>query len=177
MVSIDSSNPILYYKLDPGEWGSSAPASAATSVSRVSSHESSNIERFENKAAKEGCYVIAKDLYLNFNKRGDYLAATSGRSSVETYCPKKEENERVKSDLSSKISSKLKKYIYDELNVKMLLKDSKNATVKSIYESDLKKIEARKMELEQKKFRLYTQVTLLLAQHLNVNPDIINLTV
>ncbi len=177
MVAINSSNPILHYKLDPGEWGSSAPASAATSVSRVSSHESSNIGRFESKAAKEGCYVIAKDLYLDFNKEGNFLAATSGRSKVETYCPKKEENERAKAELSSKISSKLHKYLSDELNVKMLLKDSKNKTVKGMYERDLKKIEARKIELEQKKFRLYTQITLLLLQHLNVNPDMINLTV
>ncbi len=177
MVSMNSVNPILYYKLDPGEWGSSAPASAATSVSRVASHESSNIQRFETKAAEKGCYVIAKDLYLNFNKEGEYLAATSGRSSVETYCPKKEESEKVKADLVSKIDSKLNRYVYDELNVKMMLKSSKSTALKDVYQGDLKKIEARKLELEQKKFRLYTQVTLLLAQHLNINPDTLDLAV
>jgi hypothetical protein len=59
----------------------------------------------------------------------------------------------------------------------MMLKDSKNTPLKDLYEQDLKKIEARKMELEQKKFRLYTQLTLLLAQHLNIDPSMINLAV
>ncbi len=177
MLSINHSNPILHYKLDPGEWGSSAPASAATSISRVSSHESANIERFENKAAKKGCYVIAKDLYLDFNREGDYLAATSGRSSVETYCPKKEESAKVKANLGSRIDSQLNKYLSDELNIRIMLKSSKSVTIKDVYEQDLKKIEARRMELEQKKFRLYTQLTLLLAQHLDVDPSMINLSV
>ena len=177
MLSVNSLNPILYYKLDPGEWGSSAPASASTSIGRVSSHESSNIQRFEEKAAKQGCYVISKKITLNLNKEGDYLSATSGRSSVETYCPKKDKNERIKASLGSKIDTQLKKYSSDELSIKMLLTSSKNSAMKNLYKQDLKKIRERKLDLEQKKFRLYTQITLLLAQHLNIEPPAINLFV
>ncbi len=177
MVSINGDNPILYYKLDPGEWGSSAPATAGESIARVASHESANIQRFENEAAKKGCYVIAKDLYLNLQQRGEYLAATSGRSSVLTYCPRKEKSNEVKAALGSKIDAKLKQYTNDEERIKMLLASSKNSAIKSLYKNDLKKIENRKLELQEKKFRLYTQITLLLAQNLDVNPSLINILI
>ncbi len=177
MVSINTADPILHYKLDPGEWGSSAPATAATSIARVASHESANIQRFENKASKEGCYVIGKDLYLNLNKEGSYLSATSGRSSVITYCPKKDKDKQIKAALGSKIDAKLRRYNEDELRLKIMLNSAKNSPLKSIYEQDLKKIENRKLELEQKKFRLYTEITLLLAQNLQINPSLINIVV
>ncbi len=174
---MNATDPMLYYKLDPGEWGSSAPATAATSISRVASHESANIQRFEHKAAQKGCYVIGKDLYLNLNKEGSYLAATSGRSSVLTYCPKKEKAKLVKAALGSKINAKLRRYSEDELRLKMMLKSLKNKAEKSLYEQDLKKIRDRKLQLEEAKFRLYTEITLLLAQNLQINPSTININV
>ena len=167
-------NPILHYKLDPGEWGSSAPATAGTSISRVASHESSNILRFENEAARKGCYVIAKDLYLNLQQDGMYLAATSGRSSVLTYCPKKDKEQVIKGNLGSEIERKIHQFDRKQLELDILLKTLKGQADKALIEQKLKSIEDRKLELQQKKFRLYTEITLLLAQNLNVNPDMLN---
>jgi len=177
VLSVNSYNPILQYRLDPGEWGSSSGATAANSVSRVASHESSNLQRFESKAIKDGCYVVGKSLYLNLSKKGEYLAATSGHSSAEIYCPKKAKNEQIKTSINSKINSKIKKYSNDELRLKTLLNVSKDSPMKDIYEKDIKKIEARKLDLQQKKMRLYTQVTLLLAQNIKFDPSTIDISV
>ncbi len=178
MVSIGAvSNPILQYKLDPGEWGSSSGATAANSISRVASHESSNLQRFENKAAKDGCYVVGKDLYLNLAQKGSYLSATSGHSQALTYCPKKEKSEQVKTALGSKIQSKIQQYSSDELKIKSIINSSKNSSLKDIFEDKLKKIESRKLQLQEKKMRLYTQVTLLLAQNIKFDPNTINISI
>ncbi len=177
MLQINHSNPILYYKLDPGEWGSSSAATASNSISRVASHESSNLQRFESKANKEGCYIVDKDLYLNLVKQGSYLAAISGHSSVATYCPKKDKTERIKSGIGSKINARITKYTYDEFKLKTMLKAVKSNSLKSIYKNDLKKIESRKLELQQKKMRIYTQITLLLAQNIKFDPSMIDISV
>lgn len=174
MLSVNSFNPILQYKLDPGEWGSSSAATSATSVSRVSFHESSNIQRFESRANKKGCYVIHKDLYLNLQKSGGYLSATSGKSSVTTYCPTKEKERTAKSDVNAKINSKLRQYGDEELKIGMLLKDTKSKANQSVYGQKLKDIQQRKQALQEKKMRLYTQITLLLVQNLNIDPSSIN---
>ena len=173
-VSNAAANPILYYKLDPGEWGSSAPATAGSSVAHVSSHESSNILRFESEAARKGCYVIAKDLYLNLQQDGMYLAATSGRSSVITYCPKKEKEQAIRGNLGSEIDKKIHQYNRKQLELDNLLKTLKGHANKTLIEQKLKSVEDKKLELQQKKLRLYTEITLLLAQNLNVNPNMLN---
>ncbi len=167
-------NPTLYYKLDPGEWGSSAPATAGTSITRVASHESSNILRFESEAARKGCYVVAKDLYLNLKQDGMYLAATSGRSSVLTYCPKKEKEQTVRGNLGSEIERKIQQFNKKQLELDTLLKSLRSKAEKSVIEQKLKSIENRKLELQQKKLRLYTEITLLLAQNLQINPEMLN---
>ncbi len=177
-MNIDTaSNPVLRYKLDPGEWGSDSPASAASSISRVSSHESANIQRFEKKANMDGCYVVGKDLRLNLNREGDFLAATSGHSSVETYCPKKQQDEQIKVKIGSSINAKLEKYSLDKLRIETMLKSSENSTQKEIYKSKLKDIDNKKLTLQQKKFRIYTEITLLFVQNLSVRPSLINLSV
>ena len=173
-VNSAAANPILYYKLDPGEWGSSAPATAGTSVSHVSSHESSNILRFESEATKKGCYVVAKDLYLNLQQDGMYLAATSGRSSVLTYCPKKDKEQAVKGNVGSEIDKKIHQYDKKQLELDTLLKTLKGSADKTLIKQKLRSVEDRKIELQQKKLRLYTEITLLLAQNLNVNPEMLN---
>ncbi|WP_025209073.1 hypothetical protein [Hippea sp. KM1] len=173
-ISNAAYNPILHYKLDPGEWGSSAPATAGTSVARVASHESANIQRFESKAAKEGCYVVAKDLYLNLQKNGIYLSATSGHSSAITYCPKKDRQRQVNKQLGSLIDGKLKEYENKQIELDVMLKAAKNKADETIFEHKLKQIEQKKLLLQQKKMRLYTQITLLLAQNLPVDPSTIN---
>ncbi len=174
-VSATAANPVLHYKLDPGEWGSSAPATAATSIMRVATHESANIQRFEKEALKKGCYVVAKDLYLNLSQDGMYLAATSGRSEALTYCPRKAKEEHLKGNLGSMLNSKLNQYQKEQLNLDLMVKTAKSDAEKSIYENKLKQIEDRKLRLQQEKLKLYTEITLLLAQNLPINPDMINI--
>ncbi|AEA33027.1 hypothetical protein [Hippea maritima] len=173
-VSSAALNPILHYKLDPGEWGSSAPATAGTSVARVASHESANLQRFESKATKEGCYVVGKDLYLNLQKNGIYLAATSGHSSAITYCPKRAKQQEVNKQLGSLIDGKIRNYENKQVELDTMLKTAKNKADETIYESKLRQIKERKLLLQQKKMRLYTQVTLLFAQNLPIDPSTIN---
>lgn len=93
-------DPVLHYKLDPGEWGSSAPSSAALSIGRVSQHEADNISRFKKEALKKGCYVIQTSVSLNISKQGEYLAATSGKSQVIIYCPKKDQSKKDNNEQS-----------------------------------------------------------------------------
>jgi hypothetical protein len=104
-------NPILHYKLDPGEWGSSIPSSAALSIGRVSQHEADNIDRFKKEAIQKGCYVVQSSVFLNISKQGEYLAATSGKSQAIIYCPKKDKLKNTNNDYSNSGFSPLS--IYD----------------------------------------------------------------
>lgn len=121
MVVDTNSNldPTLHYKLDPGEWGSSAPSSAAFSVGKVAQHEADNVSRFKKQALQKGCYVVSSDVSLNISKQGQYLAATSGKSEVIIYCPKKDDAKSSNNQLQP-LS------IYD--NQIKLLKQQKNYT-------------------------------------------------
>jgi hypothetical protein len=91
-------DPVLHYKLDPGEWGSSAPSSAALSIGRVSQHEADNIGRFKKEALQKGCYVVQSSVSLNISKQGEYLAATSGKSQAIIYCPNKNKLKNTNND-------------------------------------------------------------------------------
>ena len=76
------SNPTLYYKLDPGEMGIAAPASASQSVLRVAAHELGNIHRFEAEAMEKGGILIYENIFLNRQFVGSFLAARSGESKA-----------------------------------------------------------------------------------------------
>ncbi|MCS7233175.1 MAG: hypothetical protein N3C62_04375 [Synergistetes bacterium] len=84
MLRIDSfiENPILYYRLDPGEMGLAIPARASESILRVSSHEVANIRRFEAEAAQREGVVIYKNVSLDLAFEGSFLAARAGKSEV-----------------------------------------------------------------------------------------------
>ncbi|WP_164723682.1 hypothetical protein [Thermosipho globiformans] len=99
------SNPMLGYRLDPGEPGLSHGAPASRSVLRVLSQELSNYYAFERKAQKEGGYIIYGGIYLDLRKRGSFLAAVAGKTRVWMYIPGKNdqdneisENEGLKVD-------------------------------------------------------------------------------
>lgn len=80
-------NPTLRYKLDPGEPGIASPAPASQSVGKVASHELTNLRRFKREAAEEGGIVVESSIYLNFQHKGAFLAATSGRSKARVLIP------------------------------------------------------------------------------------------
>ncbi len=80
-------NPILHYKLDPGEMGVASPSSAMLSISRVAGHETGNAVRMWAEAIANGGYVIYSAITLDMRKRGAFLAAVAGKTTVEVYYP------------------------------------------------------------------------------------------
>lgn len=84
---VNFNNPLLRYRLDPGEPGIPYPSKASMSVARVASHEAGNIMRFRRKAAREGGVVVDTKIYINRKQVGPYLAATSGYSEARIIYP------------------------------------------------------------------------------------------
>ncbi len=80
-------NPILHYKLDPGEMGVASPSTAMLSVSHVAGHETGNVGRAYAQAAANGGYVVYSAITLDMRKRGIFLAAVAGKTTVEIYYP------------------------------------------------------------------------------------------
>lgn len=80
-------NPTLHYKLDPGEPGIASPTSASQSVGKVASHELTNLRRFKREAAEDGGIVVESSIYVNFQQKGAFLAATSGKSKARVLIP------------------------------------------------------------------------------------------
>ncbi len=84
-----SFNPILGYKLDPGEPGLAHSAPASMSVLRVLSQELSNYLAFKKEAMREGGFIIGGGISLDLRKRGGFLAAVAGKTKVWMYIPGK----------------------------------------------------------------------------------------
>jgi hypothetical protein len=82
-----SFNPILGYKLDPGEPGLAHSAPASMSVLRVLSQEVSNYLAFKREAMRQGGFIISGGIYLDLRKRGGFLAAVAGKTKVFMYIP------------------------------------------------------------------------------------------
>ncbi len=89
-------NPILGYKLDPGEPGLSNSAPASMSVLRVLSQELSNYLAFKKEAMREGGFIIGGGIFLDLRKRGGFLAAVAGKTKVWIYTPRGTEDETAK---------------------------------------------------------------------------------
>ncbi len=86
-IDPNSFNPILGYKLDPGEPGLPYSAPASLSVIRVLSQELSNYMAFKKEAIQKGGYIIMGGIYLDLQKRGAFLAAVAGKTRVFIYTP------------------------------------------------------------------------------------------
>ena len=96
-IDPNSFNPILGYRLDPGEPGLASSAPASLSVLRVLSQEVSNYLAFKREAIRNGGFVIG-GIHLDLRKRGGFLAAVAGKTQVWVYYPKKEDLERTGSE-------------------------------------------------------------------------------
>ncbi|WP_448531397.1 hypothetical protein [Pseudothermotoga sp.] len=81
------SNPTLGYRLDPGEPGLWNSASASRSVLRVLTQEISNWLYFKRKVEREGGVIIQGGISLDLRKKGSFLAAVAGRTTVWVYYP------------------------------------------------------------------------------------------
>ncbi len=86
-VDPNTFNPILGYKLDPGEPGLAHGAPASMSVLRVLSQEVSNYLAFKKEALSKGGFIIMGGIYLDLQKRGGFLAAVAGKTKVYMYIP------------------------------------------------------------------------------------------
>lgn len=88
-VNTRALNPVLHYKLDPGEPGLATPTRASQSVAKVATHEGTNIRRFKREAAEDGAIVVYSQISLNMQQAGGFLAATSGKSKALVIYPSK----------------------------------------------------------------------------------------
>ncbi len=163
-VSLRAYDPYMFYKLDPGEWGSASPVPASQSLEKVASHEASNLIRFESEANRKGCYIIMSNIHIDFGKRGIFLAATSGRTTAWIYCPKREEYKQIKDFKLAQLEYKIKQYSnkIDELNKE--IKKADNPYEKSLLEIKKDSLKSQKINMEMKKIRLYLQLNLLVIQ-------------
>ena len=122
-------NPILNYKLDPGEMGVANPSTAMLSVEHVAGHETGNVGRAYAEAAANGGYVVYSAITLDMRKRGMFLAAVAGKTTVKIYYPKgkrkiKQENatsavekrlEQALSVLKGRLTSEKNEYIKEKI--------------------------------------------------------------
>lgn len=81
------SNPVLGYRLDPGEPGIPFGAPASQSILRVLNQEIANYLDFKKEATEQGGFVISGGIYLDLRKRGSFLAAVAGKTKVWIYVP------------------------------------------------------------------------------------------
>ncbi|MBN2545384.1 MAG: hypothetical protein JXB50_06285 [Spirochaetes bacterium] len=91
-------NPILKYRLDPGEPGLPSPTPASRSIAKVATHEATNIRRFKREAMQNGGIVVYSKIGLNLSYQGSFLAATSGKSEALIIYPIKKEKDKITSE-------------------------------------------------------------------------------
>ncbi len=85
--NISLHDPYMYYRLDPGEVGPVLPVKARESVMHVASHEAANLARMKYDAWSKGGIIVYEHLHINYTKRGNYIAASSGYSEVRVIYP------------------------------------------------------------------------------------------
>ncbi len=90
--SISLSDPYMYYRLDPGEVGPTLPVRAKESIMHVASHEAANLARMKYDAWSKGGVVVYEHLHLDYTKRGNFIAASSGYSEVRVIYPNRKGN-------------------------------------------------------------------------------------
>ncbi len=90
--NISLSDPYMYYRLDPGEVGPTLPVRAKESIMHVASHEAANLARMKYDAWSRGGIVVYEHLHLDYTKRGNFIAASSGYSEVRVIYPNRKGN-------------------------------------------------------------------------------------
>jgi len=81
-VAPTSNQPVLRFRLDPGEPGVLRTSSVSMSTVRVFAQETRNLTRLKAEAAREGRKVIYGDIRLGLRKIGNRVVATSGHTTV-----------------------------------------------------------------------------------------------
>ena len=154
-------NPVLHYKLDPGEPGLATPTHASQSIAKVATHEGTNIRRFKREALEKGGVVIYSNIHLNLEYKGSFIAATSGKSNALIIIPDKK-NEK---DYNVLIEEDKNNFLLDNKNNKPELstersdkkdKDEKKTTSSGINNDDeieqindtIERLEIEKLSIE-----------------------------
>ncbi|PLV59438.1 hypothetical protein [Thermotoga sp. KOL6] len=132
------SNPILGYKLDPGEPGLPYSAPASQSVLRVLSQEISNLIAFKREAFREGGYVVYSNIHLDMKKRGSFLAAVAGRTQVFIYKPASSEGS---SNLNSDLQTQQQEIERKILELQSKLEKETDPLKKEKLKEDIKRLE------------------------------------
>ncbi len=111
-------NPVLGYKLDPGEPGLAHSAPASRSILRVLSQEISNWLAFKREAEKNGGVIIFGGIYLDLRKRGSFLAAVAGHTTAYIYYPNRSTDPQHVDE--TEVKSRIKQEI-EKLEAKLLI--------------------------------------------------------
>jgi len=75
-------NPVLGYRLDPGEPGVLRSSSARDSARAVTSQEQHNSHRLQSEALMSGRIVVATNISYSHARAGSYMAVTAGLTTV-----------------------------------------------------------------------------------------------
>ncbi|HOJ87835.1 MAG TPA: hypothetical protein PLP64_03670 [Pseudothermotoga sp.] len=102
-------NPILGYKLDPGEPGLSHSAPASRSILRVLSQEISNWLAFKREAERNGGVIIQGGITLDLRKRGSFIAAIAGKTTVWIYYPSQQAQQPAENSYKDHIQGEIQK--------------------------------------------------------------------
>ncbi len=155
-------NPVLYYKLDPGEPGLATPTRASQSIAKVAAHEATNIRRFKREAMEKGGYVVYSFIGLNLEQRGAFLAATSGISKALIIIPEDKNKKNNDSIINKKINddSNDKEKLNDQLKINKddkEKKDQNNINIKNFVTDEIGRIDKIIDRLKNEKLSLENQ--------------------
>lgn len=143
-INPDAVNPILGYKLDPGEPGIASSAPASLSINRVLSQETSNLIAFKKQAAINGGYVVYSKISLDMQKRGAFLAAVAGKTEVKIAYPNENKDENKTNNNNDKSNKSEIKKLEDLINkLKNFLSSEDNPEIKKELENKIKSLESQ----------------------------------
>ncbi len=155
-------NPILNYKLDPGEMGIATPSNAMLSVEHVAGHESGNIVRARADAIANGGYVIYSAITLDMRKRGMFLAAVAGKTTVEVYYPHRKDNFNDGKSGSKIHTKNVEKRLENALNIlKSRLNSEKNSNARTTLKKHISEIRNALTMLQMGRLPLYNVESLV----------------
>ena len=161
-VGIGNDNPILSYKLDPGEMGIAVPSTAMLSIEHVAGHETGNAARARASAIANGGYVIYSAITLDMRKRGMFLAAVAGKTTVKVYYPRGKGNlMKSKSDVETPTRD-VEMRLEGALNIlKGRLSSEKNVNVKENIKRRISEIRNALVMLKMGRIFLYSVESLV----------------
>jgi flagellin-specific chaperone FliS len=155
-INPDIVNPLLGYKLDPGEPGIASSAPASLSIIRVLQQETGNLLAFKKEALQNGGYVVYSKISLDMQKRGAFLAAVAGKTQARIIYKDKNSNIKNKENLNNNIDNnddknkdqKIKKLEMLIDRLKSYLISEKDNEIKSELENKIKILETQLLLLK-----------------------------